>query len=311
MAYGLLAPVDYLSPTPVVMGAGTCMAHDPRGVVGGFGRYIYVLFSMTAFYRYDIWTDTWQRLADPAAAGGELYGAAVAMCADPSRSQLFVFIPRAGDTRLLTYDVATDIWVNNAGPAVAGWGTSAALLHLCSLENQTVADDALYLIGNNAVAMYQGNIGTGAWALVVPTVARGGAAGAGTTLNWLPTLSPNVFYSLRGGGSAVLDMYAIAAGVWAAEPPDPETFNLGTCSAPDPITPGIAVYRDATMQLREIYILPGTITPAIQPLATYPGVDGVAHAAQALTSVRADDGTAWFYFAKHGGNTFMRAQRML
>lgn len=89
-------------------------------------------------------------------------------------------------------------------------------------------DDYLYYIGNNNIALYRYRISQNRWELVTPTVARAAAPGAALGGNWIwevtdPTWtdSNNIkngryIYSFRGGGTALLDIYDIAANSWTS-----------------------------------------------------------------------------------------------
>jgi hypothetical protein len=208
-------------------------------------------------------------------------------------------------------------------------------------------DEHIYLIGNNAVALYRFAIAGTAFyaadqwvgpAILIPITARTAAPGVGSTLNWMPDVVVNLnpgglgvplrandyLFSLRGGGSALLDSFRISTAVWQdptviAVLNPPETFNVGTCAVYDPTDiPSIIAYRNATMSLRALSCGTGdllsTMWPANSmdnyPMGTYAGVDGVAHEGNLLTYVRFEDGTTYYYMAKHSERTFMRLLRV-
>lgn len=92
-------------------------------------------------------------------------------------------------------------------------------------------ENAIYLLGNNAVTMYKYSISGNSWATVSPTTARAGAAIAGMSADYIGktgnTAWSNItdikdgryIYSLRGG-TAVMDRFDISggtngAGAWA------------------------------------------------------------------------------------------------
>lgn len=361
MSHGIIPPIEYLTDTPVTMSAGACLVHDQRGTCEGFGRYIYAIFALDQFWRYDIWTDSWQQMTSPNVVAGTAFGAGVAMCLDPSKEMLYLFLPGAGAVGFQSYNPYTDDWTTLSVVGLpAGWATSGNLLHRCSSlvktrsgdaaltylsVGTTLTDDDIYLVGNGAVATYVYTISTNTWALIVPLNVRPGAPGAGSTLDWMPNSmigTPlagwgiDILYSVRGNGSAGIDLFTIpgplspgytwdnAGGApFGAHymPPlyttAPETFATGTCSAWDPISGDIVIYRNTTMSLRAVqykyqsFLTAGTAigSELVKPVGSFPGIDGVAHPGQALVFSRNPDGTAWFYFAKHSGNTFIRLQR--
>lgn len=312
------------------MTPGACLVSDPHGIVESeAGRYIYGLFSFGSFWRYDVWTDAWQQLA-PQTVGGLPLDPGTCMAYDTSHGGIWAFMQATGGGggNLYFYTCATDTW-SAALCALPGGATGGAILHPCTAFSPVVSDLEVYIVQGGSVNVYRYT--APAWPpapaaapVVVVTLARGGIPGPGVTLDWLPTRNINTLYSLRGDGTATLDaltlrMPDVAFPVpgWAVTgyvPPAPataETFSTGTCSTPDPITPGIVYLRNGTMRLREFYFPVNTTLPAIMPVGTFPGTDGVAHVGQAIVDIRSEDGTVWYYFAKHSQNAFMRVQRML
>lgn len=109
-------------------------------------------------------------------------------------------------------------------------------------------EDALYLLGNNAVTMYKYSISGNSWATVAPTTARAGAPIAGMSAEWVGKTGNATWasitdikdgryiYSLRGGTS-VIDRFDISggtngAGAWTAVTYQPslQTFTAGDSS---------------------------------------------------------------------------------
>lgn len=84
-------------------------------------------------------------------------------------------------------------------------------------------ENAIYLLGNNAVTMYKYSISANSWATVAPTTARAGAAIAGMSADFVGKTGDTTWaditdirdgryiYSLRGG-TAVLDRFDISGG---------------------------------------------------------------------------------------------------
>lgn len=106
-------------------------------------------------------------------------------------------------------------------------------------------ENAIYVLGNNAVTMYKYSISGNSWATVSPTTARAGAPIAGMTADWVGDTGNAVWsditdikdgryiYSLRGGTS-VIDRFDISggtngAGAWTAVTyaPSLQTFATG------------------------------------------------------------------------------------
>lgn len=138
-----------------------------------------------------------------------------------------------GQIRIISSNTATALTVS------AAWTTNPDATSTYSIEGN---DDYLYYMGNNAVTLYRYSIAGNTWTTLSPGVARAGAPGAGMGGSWInsvPAADWNVenlilngryIYSFRGGASAALDRYDIAANSWAAltYAPATETFTTGT-----------------------------------------------------------------------------------
>lgn len=103
-------------------------------------------------------------------------------------------------------------------------------------------EDAIYLMGNNAVTLFKYSVSGNTWATVTPTVARGGNALPGATCDWVgKTGDPQwaditdirdgrYIYSFRSGG-AILDRFNISggtngAGAWEVVAYTPNTTSF-------------------------------------------------------------------------------------
>ena len=64
----------------------------------------------------------------------------------------------------------------------AAWTTAP---DATSVYDITGNDDFMYFLGNNAVTMYRYSISGNTWTTMAPTTARGGAAAAGMSANWV------------------------------------------------------------------------------------------------------------------------------
>jgi hypothetical protein len=140
----------------------------------------------------------------------------------------------AGQIRTVASNTATTVTLSSA------WSTAPDATSQYSLEGN---DDFLYFIGNNAITLYRYSISANSWSTLSPTTARGAAPGAGLSGHWIHSVSASdwsnensirngrYLYSIRGGGSALLDRYDLAANSWEnALPyaPATETFTTGT-----------------------------------------------------------------------------------
>ena len=239
--YRIKAPVFY------VLGAGTLAAGS--------------------FRKYDFATNTWTTLAItglPASIGTDGRLISTPAWIDSGFKSFATGTATAGAATTLTNSAkawATNQWANsqirisggtgsgqirtvasNTGTVItvsAAWTTQPDATSTYSIEGN---DDFIYFIGNNAVTMYRYSISGNTWTTLTPSVARGAAPGTGLGGSWVHSVSAadwnnesailngRYIYSLRGGGSTVLDRYDIAGNSWASIPyaPATETFTTGT-----------------------------------------------------------------------------------
>lgn len=141
-----------------------------------------------------------------------------------------------GQIRRITDNDGTVLTVASA------WTTNPDATSTYKIEGD---ENAIFVLGNNAVTMYKYSISGNTWAVVAPTVARAGAPIAGMSADFVGKTGNAVWgditdikdgryiYSLRGG-TAVLDRYDIAggtagAGAWTAVTYSPalQTFASG------------------------------------------------------------------------------------
>lgn len=140
----------------------------------------------------------------------------------------------AGQIRTVASNTATVLTVS------AAWTTNPDTTSTYSLEGN---DEFLYLMGNNAVAMYRYSVYGNTWTTLSPTAARAAAPNNGVSGHWIwgsndsawtaenSIINGRRIYSFRGGGGAVLDYYDIAANTWVSGvtySPATETFTTGT-----------------------------------------------------------------------------------
>lgn len=137
----------------------------------------------------------------------------------------------AGQVRTVNSNTNTALTVS------AAWGTNPDATSTYVLEGN---DDWLFVVGNNAVTLFRYAINgiaalsndaqatTDTWITMAPTAARSAAGGAGLSLNWISDAASINFstentivngqrlYSFRGGTTATLDYYDIAAHTWVS-----------------------------------------------------------------------------------------------
>lgn len=143
----------------------------------------------------------------------------------------------AGQVRTIASNTGTTLTVS------AAWTTTPDATSVYHIEGN---DDFLYLMGNGAVTLYRYSISANTWTTLAPGAARGAAPSAGMSGHWVYNVPTSIdsrwsdesaiingrrIYSFRGGGSAVLDYYDIAANTWVnavTYAPAAETFTTGT-----------------------------------------------------------------------------------
>lgn len=162
------------------------------------------------------------------------------------------------------------------------WTTTPDATSVYRIEGN---DDYLYLLGNNAVTLYRYSISANTWTVITPTTARAGAAAAGMTADWIDGVgdtswtdesyglhySTTVYrqngryiYSLRGGGTNILDLYDIAANTWingVAYGQQTETFTTGSCSVD--LDGQIYIQKDVTGRVYKFDVSKHTLEPFV------------------------------------------------
>ena len=240
--YRIKAPVFY------VLGAGTLAA--------------------ASFRKYDFATNTWTTLSQtglPATIGTDGRLISTPAWIDSGFNSFATGTATAGSANTLTNSAkswTTNQWANyqvritggtgagqirtvasNTGTVItvsANWTTTPDATSTYSFEGN---DDSLYFMGNNAVTLYRYSISANTWTTLAPTAARAAAPGVGASGHWIwgaesadwmnenAIINGRRIYSFRGGASAVLDYYDIAANTWVSGvpyAPATETFTTGS-----------------------------------------------------------------------------------
>lgn len=182
----------------------------------------------------------------------------------------------AGQIRTIASNTA------GASPVVtvsASWTTNPDATSAYVIEG---SDDYIYLMGNAAVTLYRYSISGNTWSTLSPTAARAAVTGAGFTANWVDNISDAAWtdgtygthynsmvrqngryiYSLRGGGSNVLDAYDIAANTWISGivyGAQMETFTTGTCAVD--VGNFIYIQKDATGRIYRFNVAKHVLDP--------------------------------------------------
>ncbi len=295
---------DWLSlqPYPAASAAGVSMCNDYRGT----NRFIYLMISATSFWRYDTYANTYQQLANP--PGGTV-GAGTVLMFDPSQGAAgYIWALISNGTATPTwqyYNCATNTWTARSVTNLpATFGTDGALSHTCSTYNVAGNDDYIYLVGNNATAVYRYSITGNSWSTMT---AATGASGAGCSLRWMPGWNTDRIVRIRGGATAVIDHYNIAANTWTTPfvfQPATETFTTGTMvTARGVATDKLFIQKDNTMRIYELDLGDATLIPVA---TQYLIAAGTAIAGDRMLYVTETNGIAFIYLGVHTSASFLR-----
>lgn len=215
-----------------------------------------------------------------------------------------------GQVRTISSNTGTVLTVS------AAWTTTPDGTSTYVIEGN---DDHVYLLGNAAVTLYRYSISGNAWTVLSPGVARGGNAGAGMSADLIKPQDPlwrdennwragRFIYSLRGGGSAVLDAYDIALNTWAAVTyaPNTETFTTGSSCAYDS-DERLYVQKDATNR----WFVIDVVRNCAHGWMTVPLTQGAALAGDRTWIDTYVDGATTLQWVYHWMNTSSTAYRTL
>jgi hypothetical protein len=186
-----------------------------------------------------------------------------------------------GQIRIITANTTTAL-------TVAAWATQPDNTSIYSIEGD---NDTIFMTGDAVVALYKYTISANSWSVPSPGAARSGNTGAGLSLNWIMNVdnvdwlkqgapakqrqNGRYLYSFRGGATATLDIYDIAANTWIstwAYGNSNDTFSTGSswCDC-DGVIYG---QKDATGRIYKFDVATNTLQPlSINPV---PGSTAVA-----------------------------------
>jgi hypothetical protein len=248
---------EQLTNTPANTANGVAMVDDNS-------RFIYMLFSATAFWRYDTWADTWQQLANP--PGGTLAAGSCLRYASGMGGQVngevfgsvYALIASGTAVVFYRYDIATNGWGGalSVVNVPAAFGTDGRLLYpepalnnwqggyhgatsLCTVTASAQANAGATTISVNALplALPIGtvlNFGTTAAPVLAVLTAAAAAAAVSITVAALVATVPSAavayWYAdiyLLGNNGTVVYRYNIASNAWVLT-----SSNSGTPAIP-------------------------------------------------------------------------------
>jgi hypothetical protein len=275
---------------PAATAAGACFVTDPRGN----SRYVYCMLSLTTFFRYDTWTDTYEQLLAPL-AGAFAAGASLVFDADNNR----VWFLSSGAVAANTwqyYDIAVNTWTTKVSTGLPTIGTDCMLAHTASVLGGNGA--FIYLVGNAATGFYRYSIAANTWTTmnVVPA-----ATGAGVGLVWDFGNDPNDIYCWRGATTPNLYRFSIIAGTWSTALvviPNNENIASGTFYAYNPNEKRVYI-RNATTGNRLKYY--NTVNHTYTPYSQGPWADSTALNAKCMVYLKSPEGIQTLWMARNSG----------
>ena len=278
------------NPTGGTVGTGSMIRYTPQigGQVNGvvYGSIIALISNGVAapvLNKYDIATNAWSALSItnlPATFGtdaGLVYPTSYDNnnLAIPNNTLVTLgALASAGATTLTVTALPGALPVGTVLKFASGYAvlTAAAAASATSLtvsplitglSNGETAfyNNDMFLIGNNATAMYRYSFNTNTWsttsanagnpALAVVTA----APGAGCSLKYLSGVDVNSLYCVRGGATSNIYKYNITTNTWSTVvfQPTTETFTTGTMYAVRTNANGqgtsLLIQKDATMRI--------------------------------------------------------------
>lgn len=191
-------------------------------------------------------------------------------------------------------------------------------------------DDYFYLLGNAASTIYRFSISTNTWTTLTPTTARAGTPGGGMTAGWVDAVldsdwqdesttsthhsaglvrqNGRYIYSFRGGSTASLDVYDIAANTWlgaVSYGQSAEGFGGGTCSVD--LDGMIYIQRDSTGRILRFDVAKNVM----EPWTLNPVPNGTAVAGDKMFMTTYNDGGTEIQFLYTMGHSRAELTRWL
>lgn len=306
---GIDLPIwQWLRFLPATTAVGACQISDRRGT----DRYIYMLFSVTSFWRYDTITDSYQQLASPNALGGSgTWGAGTCMTFAPCQGTagyIYLFNAYSTQNGFGYYDIAANTWTSRSTTSLpATWGTDGMMSHVCTTYNaEAASNDFIYLIGNNSTTWYRYSISGNSWVASPTTIANlPAAAGAGCGIHWISGQSTDTLVYIRATTTTALYKYTISSNTWSADVaylPKTETFTTGTQTVYESTNNRIWLQKDSTHRLYYYDVA----TDRIYPSGSIPYLSGTAIVGDGLAYIKTTDGAQFIYYRRQTGNELWR-----
>ena len=238
---------------------------------------------------------------------------------------------------------ANDQWINYQVRITGGTGcgqikvitdnTSDTLIFSAGIDLDATStfviegdENAIYLMGNNAVTTYKYSISGNSWSTLAPTTARAGAPIAGMTvdfvgktgdINWANIANikdGRYIYSFRGG-TAVLDRFNISggvngAGVWEVITYSPYITTFATGASADWIygTPYLMIVKEGSATIPVRFYNYSVVENTLVPVTTDWYLGGAALLGNKMWAKTLSLGGAikWLYYLQSSSATLRR-----
>ena len=200
--------------------------------------------------------------------------------------------------------------------AAAASSATSITVAACSFSLESGASayyyDHMYMVGNNATAMYRYQVSTNTWATTnaagaaIPAVT--GAVGGGCSIKWLPSYDADKLYIVRGNGTANIYTYSLGANTFATQTFYPNTETFTTASTHTARSIGGKGYsiissKDATMRIYEYDPSLSRLHPKMNQWL-YP--TGAAVQGDRATCLRSPDEVEFYYLLLPSSTAFVR-----
>lgn len=200
--------------------------------------------------------------------------------------------------------------------AAAASSATSITVAACSFSLESGASayyyDHMYMVGNNATAMYRYQVSTNTWATTnaagaaIPAVT--GAVGGGCSIKWLPSYDADKLYIVRGNGTVNIYTYSLGANTFATQTFYPNTETFTTASTHTARSIGGKGYsiissKDATMRIYEYDPSLSRLHPKMNQWL-YP--TGAAVQGDRATCLRSPDEVEFYYLLLPSSTAFVR-----
>jgi hypothetical protein len=174
------------------------------------GRYIYWVcgYGTQSFYRYDIFTDGWEQLANtPVAPSSGGYASNLAY--DKSRKRIYAVF--GSQTGFYYYDVEFNTWSSALATLPATPNAGASLEHPCPAVDPSASDDFFYYFNGDGTSLklYKYSVTSNTWVECGTNIIPA-APSSGANLLWFQTVNPDWLFIIRGNSTRTVYIYSIS-----------------------------------------------------------------------------------------------------